>query len=465
MNKTTCFVLLPVLLLLGTSCTVFQPNTAQQAATNLPEQFSGVQSPSTPANTTWWEEFHSPELNALIDQALTNNFSVLQAAARLRQARELAVQAGAALIPSVNLSAGAGVTRAHATTDDITLTTDSEDYSLSGLAASYEVDLWGRVRSVRNAQQQSYRASAEDLAATMVTIAGTTADTWFGLLSTQARRDLLERQNDINTRLVDLLERRRRLAQSTALAVYQQQQIAAATASQLPLVEAQLPILTNTLNILIGQLPGSALPVVPSASTLPDLPALPPSGIPADLLTNRPDIRAAWNRLDAAGWNLAAAQANRLPALRLSGTASYSADAIDALFDNWVLNLASGLTAPLIDGGMRRSEVRRQQALLDEQLSRYRETVYTAVAEVENALQRELQQQRHLEALRTELHYSQLALSEAEKRYRAGGVDYLNVLSALNTTQSLEREVLSANYTLLSYRIALYRALGASEIL
>ena len=151
-----------------------------------------------------------------------------------------------------------------------------------------------------------------------------------------------------------------------------------------------------------------------------------------------------------------------MPALRLNGSATYQSGEFGQLFDNWILNIASGLTAPLIDGGRRTAEVRRQQAIRDELLAGYKYTVIKAVADVENALHREQQQQVLLAAQQRELDFANKALKEAETRYRQGSIDYLNVMAALSSAQRLERQLITAQRTLLSYRVALYRALGCS---
>lgn len=452
--------------MLQTSCMMFKSTHEVDYGALMPEAFSDsrqAEDRSAPAPTGWWQDFADETLNTLVGSALTQNLTLAQADARLRQAGAQAAKAGAALIPELTLSAGAGQTRtrvAEAPPEGNALTTDTEKYSLGGAFAGYEADLWGRVRSTRNAARNQFKASYFDLCTAMMTLSADLTTSWFSLRALQSQRALLGSQYETGVTLVDLLKVRQRRSQSSALEVYQQEQNTAAIAALLPQVDAQLAVLTNQLNILLGRSIGAPLPE--SDATLPALPPIPETGLPADLLTNRPDIQAARQRLESAGWNLAAAKADRLPALRLNGSATYQSEQFSELFDNWILNIAAGLTAPLIDGGRRRAEVARQEAVLDEYLAAYKAVLIQAVADVENALHRERAQRRHLEALEREVSFARLALTEAQTRYRKGSIDYLNVLAALTSTQRLERELITAKNTLLSYRISLYRALGGS---
>ncbi len=457
----TLLLLIP----LGSGCVMFKPDLQQAteaAADLLPEAYSVPGSAESSA-PLWWQDFQSTDLDRLMGLALTQNFSVVQAEARMRQAEAQALKAGAALWPELSVQGSASATRQYTDSPvnpEAGNTTDIESYSLGGVAASYELDLWGRVRSTRNVASRGYQASRYDLATAWMTISAQIAEQWLQLQSSQAQLELLQKQLETNHTLVELLELRNRSGQATALDVVQQRQTAAATESQIPPVESAIGVLTNQLNVLLGQPFASDLSL--SGDAYPALPPLPATGLPADLLTNRPDIQAAALRLEAAGWSLAAAKADRLPAVRLSGSASYQSDAFADLFDNWLANLAAGFTAPIFDGGRRSAEVMRTQAVQDEQISAYKETVLQAITEVENAWVREDRQQAYLETLQKELGFAKTALKEAQTRYRNGSIDYLNVLAALTSVQRLEQDVIRGRQVLYSERISLYRALGGS---
>ena len=259
-----------------------------------------------------------------------------------------------------------------------------------------------------------------------------------------------------------LVERRFEKGIVSAVVVYQQRAVVGSGEAEIRRVEAAEQLQRHELALLLGTPAGSPMEIRQTDLPLPaELPAL---GLPVDLLAARPDVRAAGLRLETADWQVAEARANRLPALRLTAGASYSAGELDLLFDNWLLNLAANLTAPLFDGGRRAAAVDRQEAVAAENLARYRETVLIAVKEVEDALVREAKQREHLAGLQRQIDVSGKALEQAVERYRKGLNDYLPVLTQLSSTQRLARNLITQQAALIRYRITLHRALGGDWI-
>ncbi|MEN8256211.1 MAG: TolC family protein, partial [Verrucomicrobiota bacterium] len=150
--------------------------------------------------------------------------------------------------------------------------------------------------------------------------------------------------------------------------------------------------------------------------------------------------------------------------IRLTGSARYGNSDIDVsdIFDNWIANLAASVTGPIFEGGRRKAEVERTRAVVDERLAAYRETVINAIKEVEDALVSEQKQHEYIALLDKRLDAARQSHEESLNRYRNGLVEYTTVLIQLNGLQSLERERVAAQYTLLQHRINLYRALGGS---
>ena len=223
---------------------------------------------------------------------------------------------------------------------------------------------------------------------------------------------------------------------ASALDVYQQQQVVDDIKAEIPLVEAQEQLLRHELALLLGKPPKTFLKI--NRKDLPKPVEIPPAGLPADLLSARPDLRAAGMRLWAADWQVAAARANRLPAISLTAEARYGGRDVDVLFDNWLISLAGNLTAPIFDGDRRAAEVERRIAMADENLAIYRRTVLTAIKEVEDALISELKQREHIKRLEIVTQTARKALREAGIRYRNGLTDYLPVLTQLLTVQRLK---------------------------
>lgn len=437
------------------SCSPFTPVDVPDAPGRLPEAyslFSGELDYSLP----WWESVGLPELSRLIDEALSNGFTLKEAWARLRQARALAVQAGAERYPDLTGSASADFTRRRS---EITANGSeaSESYAL-GLVSSYELDLWGRIRSQREAALFNVKASAADLQTANITVAAEVADRWVRIISLRLQKLLLDEQLANNLTFLELIELRFRNGMVSALDVYQQKQAVENVRARIPLVEAETQLLMHELAVLIGRPPRSELGL--TRMDLPVIGRLPAVGLPADLLANRPDVRAAGMRLKAADWQVAAARANRLPALRFIADGQYGGSDLDLLFETWLLRLAANLTAPIFDGGRRAAEVDRTRAQVDENLWAYRRTVLTAVKEVEDALVSETRQREHIQGLEAVQAAARKGLEEAIQRYRNGLSDYLPVLTQLLVVQDLERNLISQQERLILFRVGLHRALG-----
>lgn len=437
------------------SCAVFTPPERQDTAGNLPPNFS-LYSPSQPPANEWWTHFDSPELGRLITMAMGQNFSIREAKARLDQARAVAIKSGAQRLPQLGYEASAAAGRSKT---ELLGERSIEEYSL-GLSATYEIDLWDRIGSQRKAALLDESAAEQDLYTAGMTISAEVAQRWIDIIAQRMEKDILAKQLETNQTLQELVDLRFRKGMVSALDVYQQKQAVASVNASVPLVQLQETQLTHQLAYLLGRSPQSDLKI--ETHDLPTLKAPPPIGIPADLLANRPDVRAAGLRLQGADWLVAAARADRLPALRLTAGAAYAGEDFGNLFDNWLLNLVGSLTGPIFDGHRRKAEVMRTRAVAEERVAVYGRTVFTAIREVEDLLAQEEKHREHLTALEQQLQVSRNALREAGERYTRGLNDYLPVLTQLLSTQRLERDTLQMKRQLIADRIGLYRSLGGS---
>ena len=456
-NHVNELICLAVVLLLVASCSPFKPQARQSPAGELPRTFSLYTAESEPL-PRWWEAFNDPDLNALITQALSDNLTIKETWARLNQVRAQAVQVGAALYPDLTGTAGASYTRQRS--GNGSRKTVSNDNYFLGAVSSYELDLWGRVRSGRESALLEASAAREDVNAAAMTLSAEVARRWVNIIAQRMQKRLLEHQLQTNLTFLELIELRFHMAMVSALDVYQQKQVVEDIMAEIPMVEAREQLLRHELALLLGKPPQTFLNI--SREDLPKPIEIPATGLPADLLSARPDLRAAWMRLWAADWQVAAARADRLPAISLTAQAHYGEGDMDVLFDNWLLSLAGNLTAPIFDGKRRAAEVDRSLAVVDEKVSAYRRTVLTAIKEVEDALVTESKQREHIKGLEKVTATARKALKEAGNRYRKGLTDYLPVLTQLLKVQGLERNLIQQQANLLSARISLYRALGGT---
>lgn len=503
--------------LLLAGCTAFVPRRDAPPEGELPDQFSlGDAAGAQP--TPWWYDFGSEPLNELIDEAMQENLTLRQLWARLDQSGAVATQAASGLYPQLDYggnasyrrtvvdvdverpsfrsqirdaavsgaarglnnviqqrlggtdgngsdgasgSGGGGSSFTGASSDRVPdrVVTETKQFDLS-LAAAYEVDLWGRIFTQYQAAGFDVDATREDLEATAITLAAEVTDRWLRILEQQQLERILLEQLETNDTYLDLVELRFRNGLVSALDIYQQRQAVSEVRRQIPLVQASQQVLRQELAVLLGKLPTTRVDV--GEYDLAEVPPLPPTGIPAELLINRPDVRAALSRLQAADYRVASARADLLPALRLTGGIGYSTANIRHMFDDWFVSVAAGLTGPLFDGFRRKAEIERTLAVVEERLAEYRLVVLTAIQEVEASLVEENRQREHLAALGEQLQNAQDALREASERYRRGLTDYLPVLSALERTQALSRMIVNSRRELLTIRLNLYRALGGT---
>jgi NodT family efflux transporter outer membrane factor (OMF) lipoprotein len=444
------------------SCAVFSPEERQVVLQDMPLQFSHEESAEAKAKQNqidkWWKEFNSDELNGLVEKAISQNLSLKQTYAKLAQAKATAIQGGSDMFPDISASGEASSSRNHKET---TGTTRTDAYSL-GVAGSYELDLWGRVRSNAKASDYTYQASVEDVNSAKLSLAAEVATRWINIVAYSKRIETIRSQLETNKVQLELMELRYKKGMATSLGVFQQRQAVASTEAKLPTLEASLASYKNQLAVLLGEMPVGELSV--KTTELPILANFPDTGIPADLLEKRPDIRKSFMQLQSADWGLSAAKADMLPKISLSANYTYGAAESSDVFNNWISNLASNLTAPIFQGGYKKAAVTKAKAVVDEKLNAYKETVLDAIMEVEDAIINEKKQEEYIAALNKSFTASKNTYDEALSRYRKGVEDYLSVLDALTSMQSTENELITAKQNLLVYRITLYRALGQGYV-
>ena len=441
---------LAICLCVPLGCSVRQP--PPPPVNDLPAAYARTGGQSRAAS--WWRAFDDAQLDALITEALGASPDLAVWWDRLDQARALARQAGAGQWPQTDL-------RASATRSAHWPEAGSDVYGNEfgvGLYASYEVDLWGRVRANRAAARHDVQASALNLRAAALSLSAQVARVWYELAEARAQIDLLDRQLAANEQMLELVTLRFQRGQVGASDVLQQEQLVESIRGQRALAAARRERLGQQLAVLLGRTPERA--PAAEAARLASPPPLPATGVPADLLRQRPDLEAAWARVAAAHARLASAIAERYP--RLSLTASGQTGGVETadLFSDWLGNLAANLLAPLLDGGSRAAEAARREAAAREALHAYRATLLTALQEVEGALASDARHAEYVGHLRRQVELATTVLARTEDDYRGGQADYLRVLQAQTSLQTLQRQLLTAQREAIQYRIDLNRALG-----
>ncbi|MDP6634722.1 MAG: TolC family protein [Phycisphaerae bacterium] len=429
-----------------------------------PKTFSMSGAGKTPDK--WWTVLGDAELNKLIDTALQDNLDLIATWDRLAEARAAAVRADAGLYPSLTGTGAASRTRTetHKGPGGIGAplgTTYASSFSL-GLAAAYEADLWGRVRSTSDAGRLDVLVSREDLDAAAITLTAEVAETWYRLIESRRQLALLDSQIETSKQILELVELRFGLGKVPAIDLLQQKQQLESKRAEKVRTYSAVKVLEHQLAVLLGKAPGA---FKAAGGVLPNkLPDLPETGLSADLIRRRPDVRSAHYRVAAANKRVAAAIADRFPRVSLSLQSSTSTTRVRDLFDNWFATLAANLTAPILDGGSRAAEVDRTKAVASRQLHAYAQKILKAIKEVEDALVRESRQREYIDSLGKQLVFAADVIAKTRQRYANGdkAVDYLRILAALESHQRLERTILQARRELIDFRIGLYRALAGN---
>lgn len=421
----------------------------------LPKAFS--QQGQQRLNETWWQGIGDPKLQILIERGLANNQNLLIIGERLLQAEALARQAGADLMPSLDANGSASTIK---TRNDGS--TESRSNLLIGLAAAYEIDLWGRLQAKEDAAIFDARAGSEDVQTAALSLAAQLANVWYQLAASYSQLELLGQQQEVNRMGLELIQLRFNAGQIGIADVLQQKQLIESTTGELAQQRSTAKTLEHQLAILTGVSP--EMFQIPGTPALINLPSLPSTGVPLDLLVNRPDIRSRYASLLAANKRIAVAIADRYPRLSISADFNTSGSNAHNLFDNWLASLAANIVGPILDGGSRQAEVDRTSAAAREKLHAYGEALLVAVGEVEDALVQEKEQRLLINSLEIQLDLATRTLLSVRDRYKQGAEDYQRVLIALLSQQGLQRSLVSGSQQLISYRIDLYRALGGQTL-
>jgi len=438
------------------ACTLHQPQEATLPAP-LPDSYAeAAASGPVPLPERWWTAFGDPQLDALVAEALAGNLDLEQAFARLQQAEATLQNTAAAQRPTLDL-AGSGGRRRQNGSPFGAVTEDT--WSLSA-PASFEIDLWRRLASRTRAAELEAGASRADLDTLLLTISARVADLYFLAVEQRQQLDLADRNIAAFADTLERVERRYREGLVPALDLYQSRQNLAGAKSRRPQFENTLAATEHALAVLLGRYPDPA--ASGGRAALPEAAPHFPAGVPAQLLARRPDVEANLLRLQASDARIAAAIAERFPALRLTGTYGGASDELGDLLSsgNIFWNLLLNIAQPLYDGGRRAAEVDRTRAVFRENLARYHQSVLNAFREVEDALAAGRTSEERLGHLRDREEASAAALRLALDRYLQGLSDYLPVLTAQGLQFDAESQLLAARRQLLADRISLARALG-----
>ncbi|KAF2394914.1 efflux transporter outer membrane subunit [Pseudomonas frederiksbergensis] len=439
-----------------------RPATAEPAQYKEAEGWRQASPSDSLARGAWWELYGDRQLNGLIEQLNSANQTVAQADARYRQSQALVESARAAFYPTVDLSAGKTRSSQGAGSSSSSLSSSASGIRntyTTQLGVSWEADIWGKLRRGLEADTASAQASFADLAAMRLSQQSELVQNYLQLRVIDQQKRLLESTVAAYERSLQMTQNQYRAGVSGRDAVAQAQAQLKSTQADLVDLIWQRAQFENAIAVLIGKAPAEF-----NLAETQDIPKLPqiPLSLPSQLLERRPDIASAERSVIAANANIGVAKAAYYPDLSLSLSGGYSSSTSSNLISlpNRFWSVGPKLDLPLFDGGARSAEVDRNEALYDETVAKYRQTVLDGFREVENYLV-QLKVYENEAAVRQEaLDAARDSLRLTENQYKAGLIAYLDVVVVQATALSNEQSVLNVLQARLIASVQLIAALG-----
>ena len=408
----------------------------------------------------WWQRFGDATLTSLITQALAQSPDLATASARIRESRARRDAEKSLLFPSLG---GSSSSNSRSINPEFGPTSESTSYS-ANLDASWEIDLFGRQRSLINAASANLGTTQENFYSAQAALTSEIAIAYTNLRTNQAGLAILRRTVVTREETAKLASWRQQAGESDSLVSSQAISSLEQARASVPSLEQAAARNRNLISLLCGQNPGSldslladgknAIPTPPSGLAI---------GIPADTLRQRPDVRAAGYSLLAAAANTRAANALRYPSLNLSGSLGLSSLAASKLFNNPQTATASaiaGISSPIFDAGRIRATIAASDAAEGQAYQGYRSTVLTALSETEDALIACRRTAERLLFLEKATSAAREADTLARLRYQTGEIDFLAVLDTQRSLLGLEDNLLSTRADRTIAYIQLYKALG-----
>lgn len=462
-------------LLTGASCIVLAgcismaPKTsAPELAGEMPSSYIAAETEGEYRPAAWWRRFEDETLDALVAEALRDNLDVAESAARLERASAQARVAMSALFPTINAQAGSSYSDTPLSGSALGAfgiprnRLEVENYSL-GLGASYELDLFGRNRDDWRARRADAFAAREDFRAVQLAAAAQAISTYFEIVDARRQIELTVLSVDVLTDRVERTEERYQRGLVGSFELYQVRQQLRDLEASLPLRESALDSAEGRLAVQLREYPDTlkeriAGPLRPRLVFEPV-----PVGLPSDSLAQRPDVAAAWQRLEAARLAIGARRAERFPSIRINGTAGAQGGAPRnaAQFNaNWAVSLASNIVAPLFDAGRITANIKAARATYDERAAAYARAVLNAYREADFAIRDYEEKRQRYTLIVAQLDDAQASQDLQARRYRSGVGSYIAWLDALRAVYQVQSNLSAAGRDVALARLGVHRALG-----
>lgn len=429
----------------------------QRPQTALPDTWLAATEKAAEKNAaveaTWWKGFKSAELNTLVDTAIAHNNDLLAALERIEQARASVKISGASLLPSADVSGGAGWNY----NDSGSGGSSKRGSTNGGVSVSYEVDLFGRNRAGVNAAKANLRSTMYDRDALSLVVKGDVAKTYFQILNLRERMALANNNLDNSRQVLRIVEARYNAGSASALDVSRQKTSLSTAQAAVTALENQAQLAENALSILLGQAPSNLKLKTKSlrAVNIPKIPVAQPSSV----VEQRPDIRVEEENLIGANADIGAAKAAFFPSLNLTAGASFTKSPLSDPASS-AASLAASVLAPIFRGGELKGGVERAEARQRELVQNYHKTVLTSMREVEDALSAARAAKSREVSLAEAMQEARRAYNLSRDLYEAGAVDFQTMLDSERTVINAEDSHASVRLEVLNAAVDLYKAVG-----
>jgi len=441
------------------------PHVSQAASQPPPPASRTTSQPVTLVQ--WWRSFHDPILDGLVQLALAGNLNLKTAEARIRQARAARGVAVAGLFPQASGTAlyqrshSSSATLTSAGTTLSTLAPFTELFQV-GLDASWELDIFGGTRRNVEAATADLAAAVEDRRDVLVTLVGEVGNNYLNLRGFQEQIAIAKKNLEAQQKTAEITHKRFEAGFVGKLDVANADAQVATTAATIPVLQSSEQAAIYSIGVLLGKEPAFLAKELASKTPIPPTPPQVPVGLPSDLLRRRPDIRRAEAQLHAATARIGVAVADLFPKFNLTGSLGFAANDITRIgtTNSKFWSFSPSATWPVFAAGKIVWNIKLQNALEEQALLTYQQTVLTALKDVETALTAYAKEQEHQKALVAAVANNRQAVDLAMKLYVAGKTDFLNVLNAQRSLFATEDALSQSTRNLDTNLIALYKALG-----
>ncbi|MBS1183418.1 MAG: Toluene efflux pump outer membrane protein TtgI precursor [Proteobacteria bacterium] len=445
---------IPLLGLLLSGCAVGPDYLMPSLALPASWSSSSAETPARPVELAhWWERLGDRELNALVEEAVAGNLDVAAAKAKIRTARATERQTNAALLPSADGSSSASRQKSQG---------EVQNQFKGGFDSSWELDLFGANARSSEAARYGSQAADEDLGSVVLTLIGDVASNYVAARGYQARISLAQQSAASQRETAGLTRKKFEAGSASAVDVSNAEGQAASTEAKLPDLRTAYAGAVHRLSVLTGRAPADLDARMKKGGAIPRPRQPVPTGLPADLLTNRPDIRKAERDYAQATAKIGAAAAARYPSVSLSGTLSTTATSIGDLGKASSLSWSLGpsLSVPIFNAGKLAAAQEAAEATRDQYFVAYKAAVLGALEDVENAIVAFRQERIKNGRLAAATQSYRKASELAQSLYQSGSSSFLDVLDAERSLYSAEDSLLTSTVAIADNYITLNKALG-----